>query len=65
MKIEEGSTNKTNRIDKQFSISIILALMIFMISSSTATNLFAATRPTVGVQLPVYKSEIFQERSGS
>jgi hypothetical protein len=62
MKIEEGSTNKMNRIDKQFSISIILALMIF---SQSATNLFAATRPTVAVQLPVYKSEIFQERSGS
>ena len=37
--------------------------MIFMISGSTATNLFAATRPTVAVQLPVYKSEIFQERA--
>jgi hypothetical protein len=44
MKIEEGSAKKKTRINKQFSISIILALVIFMISGSTAANLFAATQ---------------------
>jgi uncharacterized membrane protein YgcG len=47
MKIEEGNTNKTTRIDKRFSISLIFSLVIFMISGSAATNLFAATPPTV------------------
>ena len=47
MKIEEGNASKKSRINKQFSISIILALVIFMISGSAATNLFAATPPTV------------------
>jgi uncharacterized membrane protein YgcG len=42
MKIEEGNTNKKNRINKQFSISIILALVIFMISGSTAAMSYAA-----------------------
>jgi hypothetical protein len=65
MKIEEGNASKTNRLDKQFSIGIILALMIFVISGSTATHVFAVTRPTAAVQLPVYESEIFQERSRS
>jgi hypothetical protein len=47
MKIEEGNANKTTRIDKRFSISLILALVIFMISGSATTHLFAATPPTV------------------
>ena len=42
MKIEEGNANKQTRINKQFSISIILALVIFMISGSTATMSYAA-----------------------
>jgi hypothetical protein len=65
MKIELGNANKTSRLDKQFSISIILTLAIFMAGGSTATHAFAATRPSVAVQLPVYESQIFQERSGS
>jgi len=65
MKSEEDNASKTNRLDKQFSISIILALAIFMAGGSTATHVFAATRPSVAVQLPLYESEIFKERSGS
>src|SRR5438128_12336884 len=42
MKIEEGNAKKTTRIDKQFSISIILALVMFMISGSAATMSYAA-----------------------
>jgi hypothetical protein len=39
-----NTTNKTTRIDKRFSITIILTLVIFMISGSAATNLIAATQ---------------------
>ena len=42
MKIEEGNANKKTRINNQFSISIILALVIFMFSGSTATMSYAA-----------------------
>src|SRR6266571_5405551 len=42
MKIDEGSENRTTRINKQFSIIIILALVIFMISGSAATMSYAA-----------------------
>ena len=42
MKIEDGNANKTTRIDKRFSISLILALVIFMISGSAATMSYAA-----------------------
>src|SRR5947208_1273090 len=42
MKIEEGNTNKKIRINKQFSTSIILILVIFMISGSAATMSYAA-----------------------
>jgi|GEM_PF-1889200 hypothetical protein len=44
MKIEEGNANKSARIDKRFSISLILALVIFMISGSAATRSYAATQ---------------------
>ncbi|MDP9289377.1 MAG: hypothetical protein M3P08_14440 [Thermoproteota archaeon] len=48
MKIEEGNANKTFGINKRFSISLILALTIFMISGSTVTMSYAApqTLPT-------------------
>jgi len=65
MKIEVCNANKTSRPDKQFSISIIFALAIFMAGGSTATHAFAPTRPSVAVQLPAYESEIFKERNGS
>ncbi|MDQ6864952.1 MAG: hypothetical protein M3044_14150, partial [Thermoproteota archaeon] len=42
MKIEEGNAYNKTRIIKQFSISIILALVIFMISGSTVTMSYAA-----------------------
>ena len=63
--VEEGYANKTSRLDKQFSISIIFTLAIFMAGGSAATHAFAPTRSSVAVQLPVYESEIFQERSRS
>ena len=42
MKIEEGNANKTIRIDKRFSVIIIVTLVIFMISGSTAAMSYAA-----------------------
>src|SRR5438067_1686667 len=42
MKIEEDNANQTTRINKRFSISITLALVIFMISASTTTMSYAA-----------------------
>jgi hypothetical protein len=36
MKIEEDNANKTSRLDKQFSISIIFTLAIFIAGGSTA-----------------------------
>jgi len=42
MKIEEGNANKTIRIDKRFSVIIIVTLVIFMINGSTATMSYAA-----------------------
>ena len=42
MKIDEGVANKTTRINKRFSTSLILPLMIFMISGSTTTMSYAA-----------------------
>src|SRR5438132_1130705 len=42
MKIEEGNASKKSRINKQFSISIILVLVIFMISGSTVAMSYAA-----------------------
>jgi uncharacterized membrane protein YgcG len=42
MKIVEDNANKTIRIDKRFSISIIFAFVIFMISGSAATMSYAA-----------------------
>jgi uncharacterized membrane protein YgcG len=44
MKIEEGNADKTTRINNRFSISIILALVIFMISSSAVTMSYATTQ---------------------
>jgi uncharacterized membrane protein YgcG len=44
MKIDEGIANKTTRINKRFSISLILPLMIFMISGSTTTTSYAAAQ---------------------
>ncbi len=44
MKIEEGNANKTTRIDKRFSVTIILTSAIFMISGSAATMSYAATQ---------------------
>jgi hypothetical protein len=37
MNIENGKAKKMIRIDKQFSVSLILASAIFMISGSAAT----------------------------
>jgi hypothetical protein len=42
MKLEEGIANKTTKINKRSSISIILAFVIFMTSGSTATMSYAA-----------------------
>jgi uncharacterized membrane protein YgcG len=42
MKIEERNANKTIRIDKRFSVIIIVTLVIFMISGSTAAMSYAA-----------------------
>jgi hypothetical protein len=41
MRIEEGNANKMTKINKRFSISIIPALVIFMISGSAATMTYA------------------------
>src|SRR2546427_12686155 len=48
MRIEEGNPNKTTKIDKRFSISIILASVILMLSGSAATMTYATpqTLPT-------------------
>jgi hypothetical protein len=42
MKIEEGNASKKSRIDKRFSVIIIVTLVIFMISGSTTTMSYAA-----------------------